>query len=67
MTFVEVVLTICLVSDPSVCETHKFRKVGNLTPFQCMHYGQQEIVKYLRNKPGFRVKKWTCGRPTEDI
>ena len=66
MTFIEVLVTVCLVASPAKCTDIKFRKNGNLTPFQCMHYGQMEIQKYLKDKPGLFVKKWTCGRPTEE-
>lgn len=58
-------MTICMISSPEVCKELKFNPIGNVTPFQCFHYGQVEAAKHVPN--GWRVTKMTCGRVTQDI
>ena len=62
MTWMMFTVILCLDADPTVCREHEKMVRGNLTPFQCMHFGQQEISKTI--KRGEHVKKWTCGKPS---
>lgn len=61
---VEIVLSLCLISNPGTCKDVNLTYMAeNVTPQQCMFYGQAEIAKYLQGHPRWQVKKWRCGRP----
>ncbi len=63
---IELVLTICsiLEGDRRVpCKTERLTYMAEqVTPHQCMLYGQHEIAKWQEGHPNWRVQKWSCGQ-----
>ena len=60
---VELVLVVCLLAKPEVCEN---RQVPFLRPMglrSCMHQGQFRIVEWLSENPEWSIKRWRCGMP----
>ncbi len=61
----EVIFTFCLLADPKVCREVNFGPVevtGN-PAFACQH-STVSAYEWMQSHPGYRVTKWTCGRPT---
>lgn len=71
MIIIEVVLLVCLRTEPDACYdhtiTHSVEK-QELTPWKCAHYGMQDAIGYLKKK-GFpkdlMVAAVTCGKYKE--
>lgn len=60
---IEIVVSVCLMSAPARCKdvTLSF-EADNVTPFQCMMYGQPEIAKWTEEHPNWSVQRWSCGQ-----
>ena len=56
---IPLVLTICLLSDPSVCREEK--PPIDLTPVQCTIMGQMAAQEYLADHPKWTLRGWRCG------
>jgi hypothetical protein len=39
---------------------------NNLTPQQCMMMGEQTMVEWTEQNPGWRIVKWRCG-PRKEV
>ena len=60
---IEIVLDVCNIQDPSRCkDVHLTYVAQNVTPFQCLYYGQPEIAKWVENNPNWVVTRWKCGQ-----
>lgn len=61
---IELILSVCLVSDPARCEdVHLQFAEGAVTPQACLFNGQLEIAKWADTHPGWQIAKWQCARP----
>ena len=59
---IEIVLAICTIQEPARCKDVNLTYMAeNVTPFQCIRYGQPEIAKWLESNPKWSVKRWKCG------
>lgn len=63
MLMVDLVLTVCLASNPSQCRDEHlyFENHGSLT--QCMFLAPGEIAKWSMNHPKHKVMRWKCAYP----
>jgi hypothetical protein len=55
----ELLISFCAIGGTYCTDVSS---VGNYTPQQCILQSQGEAVKWLRDHPGFQVKKISCGR-----
>jgi len=59
----ELVISVCLVNDPSRCKEVRLNFAEeNVTPQQCMMGSQLEIAKWIEFHPDWQVSKWSCAR-----
>jgi hypothetical protein len=60
MNMVDLVLTVCLLANPSNCRDEHlyFESRGSLV--QCMLLAPAEIAKWTEQHPGRKVVKWKC-------
>jgi hypothetical protein len=66
-TMIEIVLAVCMIQEPARCkDVHLTYMAENVTPFQCMRYGQPEIAKWLESNPNWAVTRWKCGPARHD-
>ncbi len=63
MLMVDLVLTVCLASNPTQCRDEHlyFESHGSLA--QCMYLAPPEIAKWTMEHPKLRVMRWTCAFP----
>lgn len=60
---IELVVAVCMIDQPSHCrDVYLNFEAENVTPQQCMMYGQMEMAKWIGDHPGYRIMKWRCGR-----
>ncbi|MDP9836318.1 hypothetical protein J2T09_001062 [Neorhizobium huautlense] len=63
MNMVDLILTVCLLANPTSCrEEHLlFESRGSL--FQCMILAPTEIAKWSEEHPALLIKRWRCAFP----
>jgi hypothetical protein len=63
---IEIVLSVCLVSNPGTCKDINLNYMGDkVTPQQCMMRGQVAISRWAAGHPKWRIAKWKCGAARE--
>ena len=67
MDLIDLVLTVCLVAEPSSCRTEHlyFERGGGL--MQCTVMAPPEIARWSEAHPKFRVARWRCAYPEKDV
>jgi hypothetical protein len=67
MDVVDLVLTICLISNPTSCRQERlhFENRGGLN--NCMILAPTEIAKWSGEHPKLKVVRWKCDYPTKDL
>ena len=65
MSFIELVLTICLADKPASCreENLHFEDMGG--PVTCMLQAPPRIARWSAEHPKLRVVKWRCEYASE--
>jgi hypothetical protein len=63
MDMVDLVLTVCLVTNPGHCRVEHlyFENRGSL--LQCMFLAPSEIAKWSGEHPALKVVRWKCAFP----
>lgn len=67
MDVVDLVLTICLISNPASCRQERlhFENRGGLN--NCMILAPTEIAKWSGEHPKLKVVRWKCDYPSKDL
>lgn len=65
MNVVDLILTVCLISNPGNCRDEHlyFESRGSLV--QCMVLAPAEIAKWSQEHATFKVRRWKCAFPTK--
>lgn len=65
MNLIDLVLTVCLLTDPGACRKEHiyFESEGPL--FQCMFLAPARIAKWSGEHPTVKVVRWTCLPPNK--
>jgi hypothetical protein len=66
MDLIDLVMTVCLISEPSRCHTEHlyFERRGGL--LQCTFLAPPEIARWSEAHPKFRVVRWRCAYPKKE-
>ena len=56
----ELVLTVCLLADPSKCEERSIGLYPDMTAMACVMQGQPQIATWAETHPGLSIERWTC-------
>ena len=67
MDLVDLILTVCLISDPSRCHTEHLHFEGRGDLLQCTFLAPPQIAKWTEAHPKFRVARWRCAYPDEEV
>lgn len=64
MNFVELILTVCTLAQPAVCDERKLM-LESMTgsPRNCMMQAMPYIAKWSGDHPAVEVTRWRCARP----
>lgn len=61
-----VVLSACLIGDPSVCREYKIPLSVMLDPQHCVMDAPPYFAKWAEQHPGWQIKSWRCIPSTQD-
>ena len=63
MGAIDILLTVCLLSNPTACEqkTIPVSDVGSLD--QCLFWAQPHIAEWSVAHPKYKIVKWRCAFP----
>ncbi|NRP69538.1 hypothetical protein ILFOPFJJ_00410 [Ensifer psoraleae] len=66
MNLVDLVLTVCMLANPTDCRTEHlyFESRGSLV--QCMMLAPSEIAKWSESHPRLKIVRWKCVFPDGD-
>ncbi|MER8387759.1 hypothetical protein NKJ46_14585 [Mesorhizobium sp. M0166] len=66
MDMVDLILTVCLSTNPGNCRDEHlyFGSRGSL--FQCMFLAPAEIAKWSQEHPSLKVVRWKCAVPSKE-
>ena len=66
LNLVDLVLTVCVLAEPSRCRTEHlyFESRGSL--FQCMILAPAEIAKWSEGHPALKIVRWKCVFPNNN-
>jgi hypothetical protein len=63
MFMLAIILSACLVSDPTTCKDYKIPLDESVDPTRCAMQAAPHFAKWADEHPGWVIKKWQC-RPT---
>ena len=63
MNLVELILTICTLTQPESCEEQHLSFVDVNSLMQCMTQAPPAIAEWANGHPGRKVVKWRCSYP----
>lgn len=55
-----IILTVCLVASPDVCEERTIPIYARLSPVACMMGAQAEIASWKEGRAELDVTRWRC-------
>ena len=66
MEMIDLILTVCLISNPANCHAEHlyFERRGSL--LQCTFLAQPEIARWSAEHPKYRVARWECAYPQKE-
>jgi hypothetical protein len=62
----ELVITVCLLSNPNFCRDQKILMDQPISPFQCIMQAQGSIAEWGSSHPKWFVQRWTCRNQTKE-
>ncbi|WAJ26778.1 hypothetical protein [Antarcticirhabdus aurantiaca] len=62
---VDLILTVCMLSDPTTCREERliYESRGSLA--QCMMLSTPYVAQWAGEHPKWMVKSWTCNWPED--
>lgn len=67
MNPIDILMTVCLLSNPAACEQKTIpasEEVATLN--QCMFWAQAQIAQWSNEHPKYKVVRWKCSYPSVD-
>jgi len=62
-SLIEIILTVCAISNPSNCEEKAIQFAWDGSIQQCMMAAQPYIAQWIGQHPAWMARKWTCDYP----
>ena len=59
---ISIVISACLLADPSDCREHRLPFMRDIDPAQCVQYAQPHAAGWASENPGWEIKGWRCTR-----
>jgi hypothetical protein len=64
MGFIELIMTVCAVSQPAQCEERHLQFASSMSPTQCVMTAPPYIAQWSGEHPNWIVTRWRCEQPT---
>ncbi len=62
---VDLILTVCMLSDPTTCREERLTYESRGSLAQCMMLSTPYVAQWAGEHPKWTVKSWTCNWPEE--
>ncbi len=59
----ELVLWVCLMAAPDICNEKRLPFQAPTSLMDCMWQGQTQMVRWLDENPQWHLKRWRCAPP----
>lgn len=56
-----IIISACLVADPTVCKDYKIPLMSDIDPKSCLMHAPPHFGKWATEHPGWRITRWRCG------
>ena len=63
MNFLELILTVCTIANPAICEEARLPYASGGSLRQCMFEAPPAIAQWSQAHPARRVVRWRCAWP----
>jgi hypothetical protein len=60
-----IVLSTCLINDPSVCREQTIPLDSETTPLRCMMTAPPHVAQWNVEHPRWRITRWRCRATTQ--
>ncbi|MFA5900245.1 MAG: hypothetical protein WC829_14165 [Hyphomicrobium sp.] len=57
---IAIVISACLLNNPSVCQDYRVPLAYNVDPNGCMFRAQPHLPRWAEQHPKWQIKKWRC-------
>ncbi len=57
---ITIVISACLIADPSVCKDHRVPLLRNIDPAQCAQDALPHFAGWAASHPAWTIKRWRC-------
>ncbi|ASR09945.1 hypothetical protein CHY08_22835 (plasmid) [Rhizobium leguminosarum bv. viciae] len=64
MNLVDLVLTVCVLANPTSCRAEHFYFESRGSLIQCMTLAPAHIAKWSGSHPSLKIVRWTCVFPS---
>lgn len=59
----ELLIIACLVGQPEKCDEFQIPFERPTGMMGCLRDAQLRLAQWTETRPGWKIKKWTCGLP----
>jgi hypothetical protein len=66
VNLIELILTVCTLTQPVLCEEQRLSFVDLYSLAQCLRQAPPAIAEWGINHPGKRIAKWRCSYSESD-
>jgi hypothetical protein len=64
MGLIELIITVCAVAQPDLCEDQHLQFADALSPAQCTMAAMPYIARWVDDHPKWRAVRWRCDYPS---
>jgi hypothetical protein len=66
MGLIELIITVCAVSQPAQCEERHIQFASSMSPAQCMMTAPPYIAQWISEHPKWIATRWRCEHPSRE-
>lgn len=60
-----IVVSVCLISDPTICRDERISLVADVSPHRCAMGAPPYVAQWNGEHPDWRVVRWRCSSAGE--
>jgi hypothetical protein len=66
MDFIELILTVCAIAQPSACQDQHLQFAWSGSPAQCAMAAPPYIAQWIGEHPKWTAVRWHCAYPGQE-
>ncbi|WP_075220169.1 hypothetical protein [Acuticoccus yangtzensis] len=63
MPIIQLVVAVCLNSNPAICSEERFSFMEQVTTTTCTMRAMPYLAKWAGDHPQYKIKSWKCSYP----